>query len=100
MNPDTYCHPFRIDAGHPCLPGHFPGRPLIPAVVLMEAVAEALRHWRGTRLAGIADAKFLAPLAPGQDAEVLLEVQAAGTIRFTLRAGTQVFARGRVEDAR
>ena len=26
---------FLIEAGHPSLPGHFPGRPIVPGVILM-----------------------------------------------------------------
>ena len=31
---------FVIDPGHPCLPGHFPGRPIMPGVLIVEAMAQ------------------------------------------------------------
>ena len=43
----TFEQPLRIDAAHPALPGHFPGQPLVPGVMMLEQVARALRAWRG-----------------------------------------------------
>lgn len=86
----------RIAADHPCLPGHFPGRPLVPGVVLLDHVARALRDQYGVRLTRIVDAKFLAPLRP--DREARLQVTGAPPrLRFEIRAGDELLARGRVE---
>jgi 3-hydroxymyristoyl/3-hydroxydecanoyl-(acyl carrier protein) dehydratase len=59
---------------HPCLPGHFPGRPVVPAVVLMDRVLEAVHHWQGPhwRLQRMHAVKFLHPLLPGQTFEIAL----------------------------
>ena len=35
---------FVIDPGHPCLPGHFPGRPVVPGVVVLDRVVEAIEQ--------------------------------------------------------
>jgi len=83
---------------HPCLPGHFPGHPLVPGVLLLEHVAQALHDWRGQRLAGICEVKFLAPLHPGESAELQLQDH-AGKVRFELRRDGQMLARGVVEGA-
>lgn len=47
--------------------GHFPGRPLVPGVYLIEGVRTAVERVLGRelRLARIADARFTAPVAPG-----------------------------------
>jgi 3-hydroxymyristoyl/3-hydroxydecanoyl-(acyl carrier protein) dehydratase len=95
MSP-TYRTSVRIDPTHPSLPGHFPGQPLVPGVVLLQAVADALRAWRGQRLARIAEAKFMAPLLPGEEAELLLSDSGA-RVRFELRRGELLLARGAIE---
>lgn len=78
---------------HPALPGHFPGDPLVPGVVLLERVAAALKAWRGTTV-GRLDAKFVQPLRPGEDATIALDDD--GTrVRFEVtRADGGVLARG------
>ena len=35
---------FTIPHDHPALPGHFPGNPLVPAVVLIDHASEAARE--------------------------------------------------------
>lgn len=98
MTPDSYQTHFVIAADHPSLPGHFPGRPLVPGVLLLEQVADALRQWRGQRLARVREAKFLAPLAPTQRAD--LQLTAAGMqVRFEIRRAQTVLARGVIEGA-
>jgi 3-hydroxymyristoyl/3-hydroxydecanoyl-(acyl carrier protein) dehydratase len=87
-----------IDAAHPALPGHFPGRPLVPGVVMLEQVAQALRAWRGQRLARVVEAKFLAPLMPGETAVVRLSA-ADARVRFEIRRDDSLLARGLVEGA-
>lgn len=98
MNDSRFIQRWSIDADHPAFPGHFPGRPLVPGVLLLERVALALRAWRGQRLVRVREAKFMAPLLPAQEAE--LELVAAGAqIRFEIRSAGVLLARGIVEGA-
>lgn len=90
--------PLCIDATHPALPGHFPGQPLVPGVVLLEQVALALHAWRGQRLARVVEAKFLAPLLPGEAAVIKLS-SANARFRFEIRRDDTLLARGIVEGA-
>lgn len=66
---------FTIAADHPCLPGHFPGRPLVPGVVLLDRVLDAIEMEHGAlgplRMPQV---KFLQPLLPGEEARVELEL--------------------------
>jgi 3-hydroxyacyl-[acyl-carrier-protein] dehydratase len=89
---------FCVAPEHPCLPGHFPGQPLVPGVMLLEGVAGALRAWRDERLARVLEAKFIAPLYPGEQAQLELGEQ-AGRIRFEISRDQQVLARGLIEGA-
>lgn len=92
----TYRHRFRIDTDHPALPGHFPGQPVVPGVVLLDQVAAAVEHWQGRTLQRLAQVKFLQPLLPGQDAELALSADGA-RVRFSIVAADREIANGIVE---
>jgi 3-hydroxyacyl-[acyl-carrier-protein] dehydratase len=81
--------PVRIPPDHPALPGHFPGRPIVPGVVLLDCIAAALER-TGDRLTHIGVVKFLAPLGPDEHAE--LRISRSGRhIRFQVdRAGAPI----------
>ena len=66
----------QVPADHPSLPGHFPGNPIVPAVVLMECVLSAVRAWRGQdwQLRRLRAAKFLLPLRPDERFDILLRL--------------------------
>ena len=60
---------FTIRTDHPSLPGHFPGRPLVPGVVVLERVVEAIEAAHGPLPAlRLPQVKFLQPLLPGERA--------------------------------
>lgn len=89
----TFHAALRIDAAHPALPGHFPGDPLVPGVVVLERVAAALKAWRGAAVCRL-DAKFVQPLRPGEEATITLDDDGA-RVRFEVaRTDGGVLARG------
>ena len=96
---DGFEQDVRIEATHPALPGHFPGHPLVPGVMLLEHVANALRDWRGQRLARVLEAKFVAPLLPDETATLCLTGVApeGARARFEIRRDGQLLARGVIE---
>jgi AMP-binding enzyme len=54
-----------IAAGHPALPGHFPGDPVVPGVTLLARVADALRaRYPHSVPAELLHARFRIPLRP------------------------------------
>jgi len=84
-----------ISADHPSLPGHFPGNPIVPAVVILDEVSGALREWRETaKLKEIVSAKFLSPLLPDKPFTVRLTQKSEQRIRFECMREDQLFAEG------
>jgi len=80
-----------VPVDHPAFPGHFPGRPIVPGVVLLDLAQLAVEDASGQRVGGIAQAKFLSPLGPGE--ALWLDWEPDG--RFTLRAAGRKVATGR-----
>ncbi len=86
-----------IPAEHPCLPGHFPGQPVVPGVVLLDRVAAAIQaHW-GRRIAALPQAKFLAPLLPQQVARLEIGEVTPTRLRFRISRDGAPIASGEVE---
>ncbi len=75
--PATHVFKLRIGADHPALPGHFPGRPIVPGVVLLETVLAGAERWlaRSLRVGALQQAKFTRPLLPEQAATVSLALR-------------------------
>ena len=74
----------QLPAEHPCLPGHFPGNPIVPGAVLLDEILAAIERARGQPATAWAVkwVKFLRPVRPGD--ELALEITAApnGDTRF------------------
>jgi 3-hydroxymyristoyl/3-hydroxydecanoyl-(acyl carrier protein) dehydratase len=66
----------QIAADHPALPGHFPGRPIVPGVVLLDCVLTAAEQWLGRALAArsLRQAKFNSMLLPAEVADLELQL--------------------------
>jgi len=87
---------FIIPADHPSLPGHFPGHPIVPGVVLLDRVLEAIELDRVPLSAlRLPQVKFLKPLLPGETARVQLQGESPRW-RFQVLRGEEVLASGEV----
>lgn len=90
---------FTIPHDHPCLPGHFPGRPIVPGVVVLDRVLAAIEAGHGGALGALRmpQVKFAQPLLPGEEARI--EVEALPDIapprwRFRVLRGDALLASG------
>lgn len=96
--PTTVC----FAAGHPAFAGHFPGRPMVPGVLLLDAALHAATqaHMRAgngqdhTLRCQIASAKFLSPVLPGEILTLSCTPTPAGHIRFEISGGGRQVATG------
>jgi 3-hydroxyacyl-[acyl-carrier-protein] dehydratase len=89
-----------IRADHPSLPGHFPGTPLVPGVVILDEILAALLEWRKEcELTSIRSVKFLVPLKPEQPFTISFSAddQRAGEVDFCCRIETRIIVEGRLE---
>ena len=85
----------RIAPDHPAYAGHFPGRPILPGVVLLAEALAAIAEstGRGVDRWTLGGAKFLQPVMPGTPLSVVHEASGRG-VRFEIRAGERVVASG------
>ena len=84
-----------VSAGEPYFPGHFPGRPIMPGVLILEAMAQAAGLCfaddpsKATKYiyyyAGIDNARFKRPVTPGDQLEI--EVTILGSKRGIWKFG-------------
>lgn len=87
-----------VPENHPALPGHFPGRPVVPGVVILSYVRDALCRHAGREVYCSAwpGVKFLSPLRPGEAFAVEVDPGPAESAKFTVRTAERVVARGSV----
>jgi 3-hydroxyacyl-[acyl-carrier-protein] dehydratase len=76
---------YQIRGGEDFLTGHFPGRPMMPGVILVEAIAQlggvvaqtdpAITPLRDLRLTAVRAAKILGAAVPGETLEIHAKVE-------------------------
>jgi 3-hydroxyacyl-[acyl-carrier-protein] dehydratase len=78
---------FLVPHDHPSLAGHFPGRPIVPGVVLLDAVCAALRTASSGKLTltTIVSTKFLQAVAPQTRIELRIKLTAEADERWKAR---------------
>lgn len=95
-----------VSVNEPYFPGHFPHRPIMPGVMILEAMAQAagvlVFRTEGTRpddrtvyyYVGIDNARFKKPVVPGDQLEI--EVRLERNLRGISRFGCEARVEGRI----
>jgi 3-hydroxymyristoyl/3-hydroxydecanoyl-(acyl carrier protein) dehydratase len=93
-----YTAAFTIPLEHPAIPGHFPGHPVVPGVLILEEVRKIAAGWLGYEMGirRLPQVKFLAPLLPGDLAIVEL-ARTGAVVDFVVKRGTETIAKGSFE---
>jgi 3-hydroxymyristoyl/3-hydroxydecanoyl-(acyl carrier protein) dehydratase len=86
----TFC----IPSAHPAIPGHFPGAPVVPGVLLLAEGLQRFAALSGAPLdcRRIDSAKFLQPVAPGATVTATLNRNKDGLGRIEFYVGATLVA--------
>lgn len=84
-----------VPADHPAYAGHFPGRPILPGVVILAEVLASIAAATGRSESSwrISSVKFLHPVIPGTPLTLSHESD-EGAIRFEVRSPSDMVATG------
>jgi 3-hydroxyacyl-[acyl-carrier-protein] dehydratase len=84
----------RISARHPALPGHFPGHPIVPGVLLLCELEREVARRFGREVIEIVNVKFVSPLVPERNFVMRLENSSGDILRFSIVSGDLMIASG------
>jgi len=90
---------------HPAFAGHFVGHPIVPGVVLLDAVVHAVQQGRARTAGGnatspiplacqISSAKFLRTVGPGETLTIAWGTATSGSTHFDISGGGGKVATG------
>ena len=93
-----------VDQTHPCLPGHFPGDPIVPGVLILARVMKAAVMVYGAPVHAVRVVKFQARLQANERFTIVLQPGSEDAVKFQVMRGEAVISdgvlqlnRGRVE---
>lgn len=92
---------FSLDPAHPAFAGHFPGRPILPGVALLDQVIGAIEADPASGGSAfvtrhtLAQVKFHEPALPGATLSIRLDFEPAGAVAFSVSEQGRPIASGR-----
>jgi 3-hydroxymyristoyl/3-hydroxydecanoyl-(acyl carrier protein) dehydratase len=88
---------FSISKQHSSLAGHFPGNPVVPGVVILDEVIQAIKkQMPGFQIAGFPIVKFLSPLEADIQVRVNVIPKQESLLEFTCHAGNRKICHGQI----
>jgi 3-hydroxymyristoyl/3-hydroxydecanoyl-(acyl carrier protein) dehydratase len=86
---------YSINKDHAALAGHFPGHPLVPGVVILDEVFNAIKtRCPDAEIKEIKSVKFISALLPDQLFTIELEFKSTKNIGFKCKKNEAVFCSG------
>lgn len=93
MSAEALTARYSVDPSHPALSGHFPGNPIVPAVMLLRFAAQMLEYM-GMRCTEFERMKFLRPVRPGELIDVSIAPPGGNHGTVELAVAGETVARG------
>ncbi len=85
VQPLAFAFQFSVASAHPALPGHFPGNPIVPGVLLLDHVLTGVTTELNRVVSVLQKVKFAAVLLPDETAWVACE-SIGDRLRFSVHA--------------
>lgn len=87
---------FSVPKTHPSLTGHFPGNPVVPGVVILNEIFQAIEtQWKKKCVSSISFVKFIKPLRPEQNVTLIIDEIDQCAMKFSCVKDGEVFVSGK-----
>lgn len=95
-NSDPYVERAEVSPSHPALAGHFPDKPIVPGVLILAHVQDAVTRATGARVAEVVTAKFHSFLGPSESFSIEVRTNPRDIVFFRVDSGMRLVAEGKL----
>ena len=95
-NSDPYVERAEVSPSHPALAGHFPNNPIVPGVLILAHVQDAVTRATGARVAEVVTAKFHSFLTPTESFSIEVRKNPRDIVSFRVDSGMRLVAEGKL----